>query len=304
MASHPEDAFLAALVDEVDEQYLGELCSARLSLGPASEIERLSTGRSGSLVLAAMIAAGPVIMKVTTDPARIARAELEAQLLTDPVGQFAHVMPRLVASASGHGWVAIATEKGLPLAPPQQLNHQAWEALAAALATVHQPPKPAVVGLHATTRSARTSNSDRGLKVWAKLGSGRDAARGAELLRCTPASDLPLVIEHGDCHTENLVQDPAGGYRWIDWQEAHRGDGLSDLVFMWQRAEFASARPPRLDMTAVYAHARQLAPSKLQPLLDHAELHLLLHSWPPFLGYGGPVAQDVLQRRLNTLVSR
>lgn len=303
MASHPEDAFLAALVDEVDEQYLGELCSARLSLGPASEIERLSTGRSGSLVLAAMIAAGPVIMKVTTDPARIARAELEAQLLTDPVGQFAHVMPRLVASASGHGWVAIATEKGLPLAPPQQLNHQAWEALAAALATVHQPPT-AVVGLHATTGSARASTSDDGLKVWAELGSGRDVARGLELLTHPPTWDLPFVLEHGDCHTENLVHHPAGGYRWIDWQEAQLGDGLTDLVFMWQRAEFAGARPPRLDMTARYAHARQLTPSKLQPALDYAELRQLLHSWPPFLSYGGSAAQDVLRGRLKTLVSR
>jgi hypothetical protein len=304
MALHPEDAFLAALVDEVDEQYLAEQCSARLSLGPAVEGERLSTGRSRSLVLAALVTSGPVVMKVTTDPARIARAELEARLLTDSGGQFAHVMPRLVASERGHGWVAIATQKSVPLAPPQQLNHEEWVALAAALATLQQPPKPAVVGLHATTRSARTSNSDRGLKVWAKLGSGRDAARGVELLKCTPSLDLPLVLEHGDCHTENLVQHPAGGYRWIDWQEAHLGDGLSDLVFMWQRAEFAGARPPRPEMTAVYAHARQLAPSKLQPLLDHAELRLLLHSWPPFLGYGGPAAQDVMRRRLNTLVSR
>jgi hypothetical protein len=96
---------------------------------------------------------------------------------------------------------------------------------------------------------------------WGAVGAGREARRGAELLHrraevALPA--LPTVLTHGDCHTENIVQDASGRYRWIDWEQAHLGDGLDDLVFMWQRAEFAGASPPREAMLTAYTAARAL----------------------------------------------
>jgi aminoglycoside phosphotransferase (APT) family kinase protein len=69
---------------------------------------------------------------------------------------------------------------------------------------------------------------------------------------------LPTVLEHGDSHVGNVVRDTAGRLQLVDWQEARLGDGLPDLVFAWQRAEFVAARPPRRAMTEAYGDARGL----------------------------------------------
>lgn len=144
--------------------------------------------------------------------------------------------------------------------------------------------------------------SDERLRAWGAVGAADAAARGIRVItRRVP--ELAPVLVHGDCHTENIVRSRDGAYQWIDWQEAHRGDGLADLVFLWQRAEFAGARPPRAAMMAAYAHARRLDQTSMRPLIDQAELRLLLHSWPPFLGLGTSSGREVMRRRLVALTN-
>ena len=141
----------------------------------------------------------------------------------------------------------------------------------------------------------------------AQLGRDNDARRAADLILHDTRSDkLALsgpLLEHGDCHTENIVRDEHGAYRWIDWQEAHLGDGFGDLIFLWQRAEFDGADPPREAMTVAYTAARHL---HLKPILRRAlsltELRLLFISWPPFLPYGTPENQQRMKEQLPRLI--
>jgi hypothetical protein len=258
----------------------------------------LRTGRSGSLVLALRVGEERLVLKVTERPDRLVRAELEAALLGRDL--LRGLAPELVASAVGPGWVAIATRECTPLGSGQHLDRAGWSSIAARLAVLHR--EPAGVGALLPRRQAPSPEGDDGRQVWQTLGAGNDVERGEQRLDGGGASGLPLVLEHGDCHLENVVRTADGRLVWVDWQECGLGDGIGDLVFLWQRAEFAGARPPRPQMTAIYAEGRGLDPTRLQPALDLVELRLLLYSWPPFLGYGTEAARDVMRSRLAALV--
>jgi aminoglycoside phosphotransferase (APT) family kinase protein len=181
-----------------------------------------------------------------------------------------------------------------------------WSATATALGKLHSEPVPAWPGLE-TLPSPQSGAVETAATFWAQRGQREVAQRAAELILRGPPSESPSraapLVEHGDCHTENIVRDEDGTFRWIDWQEAHLGDGFSDLAFLWQRAEFAGGSPPRAAMTAAYAAARQLPSlTDIDRELKAAELRLLFLSWPPFLGYGRPEEQHLMMRRLATLV--
>ncbi len=237
------------------------------------------------------------MIKVTTDPERLRRAALEAQLLSS--GEISDVAPELVASAQGTGWVAVATRRGRPLAPATQLTRETWLSLATSLAALH---RRAPEGDLLQRQPVPVAASAHG--AWKAMGAEDAADRGIRRLADAPTSALPVVLVHGDSHVGNIIHDHDGAPLWIDWQEAHLGDGLADLVFLWQRGEFAGARPPRVEMTARYAQQRSIHPDQLQERLDLAELRLLLHSWPPFLEHGSPMARETMRRRLVALSSR
>ncbi|MET0694528.1 MAG: phosphotransferase [Propionibacteriaceae bacterium] len=285
-----------------EDELLAQTCCSRLGLGPPVNIVRLAGGRSGAPVVAADVDGSRLVLKMTSQPERVTRAELEVRLLRS-AGVIEGLAPELVASAVGPGWVAIATRPCTPLGAAPQIDFRTWMAAATRLAEVHRC-LPAIDGLLPRPRSESFPGDGAGLAPWFTLGAGDDALRGSQLLAEQPALQLPQVLTHGDCHLDNILHDPSGALVWIDWQEAHLGDGLGDLVFLWQRAEFDGARPPRAEMTRGYARARQLDPGELQPLLDRVELQLLLHSWPPFLSYGTPTARDTMRRRLAALARR
>jgi Phosphotransferase enzyme family len=114
---------------------------------------------------------------------------------------------------------------------------------------------------------------------------------------------LGTVLTHGDCHVGNLLLGPGGRILWTDWQEVCLSTGLDDLVFLWQRAEFDGARPPRDAMTSAYAAARSLQPDdNLRSALGGCELRSLLVGWPAFLDYGGPDRRQLMIRRFQQLV--
>jgi len=230
-------------------------------------VRAITTGRSGSAVASVRTSTGPVVVKVTTDPGRLARARREVAVLGHLAGHPVPLVPAVRGTVVGADGVAVALEQAAPLPPAGRLTAGDWQAIAALVAAVHLAPAP----------------------------PGLSEVPGA--------SGLPLVLAHGDCHLDNMVRDGSGRVLLVDWQDARRGDGLDDLVFTWQRAEFEGARPPREEMTATYAAARGLDGAALAPLLDAAELRLLREDWPPFLAMGDESGRTVLARRLAALTS-
>lgn len=258
----------------------------------------MRTGRSGSQVLSLRVGEVRLVVKATDRPDRLVHAELEATLLRGNL--LGDLAPELVASATGPGWVAIATRECTPLGSGQDLDRATWSSIAARLAVLHR--EPVGIGARLPRRQVASPDDDDGRRVWRALGAAAEVERGERRLAGSGASGLPLVLEHGDCHLENVVRTVDGRLVWVDWQESGLGDGIGDLVFLWQRAEFAGARPPRPKMTAAYAEGRGLDPARLQAALELVELRLLLYSWPPFLGYGTESARGVMRRRLTALV--
>ena len=243
----------------------------QLGLGAVGTVRELTAGRSGARVLSVGVAAGRVVVKVTTDPGRLERARREVEVLRHLAEPPVTCAPTLVGALSTPDAVALALAEATPLPAARDLGGPDWEALAVAVAEVHR------------VRGARSLG----------LPASRPDLPGS----------LPTVLEHGDCHLDNAVRDRSGRVLLVDWQEARLGDGLPDLVFAWQRAEFAGARPPRAAMTEAYADARGLDAAALVPLLDRAELRLLREAWPPFLALGDDAGRAVLEQRLARLTT-
>jgi len=116
---------------------------------------------------------------------------------------------------------------------------------------------------------------------------------------------LPRVVTHGDCHVGKLMRSDLGDTVGVDWQEVCLSSGLLDLAFLWQRAEFAGATPPREAMWEVYLTTRGLRPD-LDPrsLIAVAELLLPLVDWPAFLHCGSRPQQQLMTQRLGQVVGR
>jgi len=299
------NAIDSAGLNQTERQTVQSAC-ALLHLEPSDAREKLSAGRSGALVVRCDSAGQRMVLKVTTDTARLTRARSELDLISEGPTGLADLMPRYIAGHATSDMVCLATEEHQPLPHPRVISDEEWAALASSLGRLHNAPVPGL-DLQAATAVDASAVADAA-RFWARLGCADDAQRAAHLvLRYDGTSDGPAPIrpvpEHGDCHTENVVRDENGGLRWIDWEEARLGEGFSDLVFLWQRAEFAGASPPREAMVDAYSSARNLNnDSRLHEALQVAELRQLFISWPPFLSYGAAENRERLMERLPRLI--
>lgn len=243
-----------------------------------------------------------MILKLTTGPARRQRAESELRMISEAPAELITVMPRYIGGCAERDAVCLVTEEHQPLPRAADIVEDDWLALVIALGRLHSVPVLHWPDLRTPPPPIVTAVADAG-EFWAELGHSGDAkqATGLILGRAQQPEDDPaaMVLEHGDCHTENVVRDDTGAFRWIDWQEACLGNGLADLVFLWQRAEFSGANPPRKAMTTEYAASRNLhTGADLDRAIAFAELSLLFTSWPHFLAYGNPRNQERMTARL------
>ena len=190
-----------------------------------------------------------VVLKITDDPRRRAGAVLELELLADPRSPLREFLPDHLAGSVTSGAVYLLLEAHHPYPPGVELSEPDWLLLAHCLGRLHRSPFPRYppLPLRAWLSDLQVS---RALDRWSDHGLAGLARRGARLLAALhdqPAL-LAAAVTHGDCHTENLARAPDGRPRWLDWQDACSSDGLDDLVFLWERAEFAGAGPPRAAM--------------------------------------------------------
>jgi aminoglycoside phosphotransferase (APT) family kinase protein len=275
-----------------------------LQLEPSEARKKLSAGRSGSLVVRLHSRGQPMVLKITTDTARLARARSELRILSDGHEGRTNFMPRYIAGHDARDTVCLLTEEHQPLPHPRAISDEEWVALANSLGRLHDVPVMPRWRLRRAVSEVDAQAEVDAVRWWAELGRADEAEVASHLIRrCR--SDCPdtVGLEHGDCHTENIVCDENGDLRWIDWQEARLAIGVSDLVFLWQRAEFAGAMPPRDAMTDAYCAARGLDnDSRLQTALDVAELRLLFINWPPFMTFGTEASRQRLMQRLPVLV--
>lgn len=172
-------------------------------------------GRSGSLVVRLVVAGRSMILKITTDASRLVRARSELHLIAEATGAIRARMPRYVAGHEDHRSVSLATVEDEPLPSPTMISDADWVALATALGHLHTAPVPRQPAL-AVPAAAGEEAVSAAADFWSRLGYELEAARAVALLpRATRSTDEPtsLIVEHGDCHTENIVRDERGDYR-------------------------------------------------------------------------------------------
>jgi aminoglycoside phosphotransferase (APT) family kinase protein len=271
---------------------------------PTQVVRKLAGGASGSQVFLLDTGAERLVLKVTEALSWRVRAERELRLYRELGTALQEFVPALRAWVQDRHGVRLLLTAHQPQPPAETLTDDAWVAVAERLGRLHSAPIPPTPWLpHHREPSSRevAAAVDR----WAGRGAGPLATQAAEQLAATrdARGGTGNVLTHGDCHLHNLLTSPEGHPLWVDWQEVSRGGGLDDLVFLWQRAEFDGAHPPREEMTAAYAAARSLpAEAGLRAGLAAVELRLLLVAWPPFLPLGSPERQAALTRRLEQLV--
>lgn len=277
-----------------------------LGLPPTTQVvERLSAGASGSQVFALRLDGDCAVLKVTEDPSWRVRAERELAVYGDLAGSL-DVLPEVLGAHRDDRGVHLLLTAYEPFPAASTLNDSAWVQLADRLGCLQSAPISAADWLP-SRRWPGPQEVLAAVQLWNDRGSSVPAARGAARLAMT--RNLPPLAEpvltHGDCHVGNLLHGPGGRVLWIDWQEVCLSSGFDDLVFLWQRAEFGGAHPPREAMIAAYAAARDLPlDGPLRAAVEAAELRLLLVAWPHFLPYGSQRQQQAMTQRLNRLATR
>lgn len=272
--------------------------------GPHRVLEQLTSGGSGAQVFLLELPGGQAVLKVTEDPGWRDRARRELGVYQALPGRLGVEVPAVIAAGDDHGVIRLLLAAHPPYPPVPAVTDAQWTPLAGQLGRLHRPPDPRPLWLdHRPWPTAE--RLQRAVGWWAARGFGTPARRAAALIATGRESDevLPRVLTHGDCHVGNLLRSPAGITLWIDWQEVGLSSGLVDLVFLWQRAEFAGATPPRDAMGNAYLAARgPEADLDLRAALAVTELRLLLVDWPPFLPCGPQHQQDLMTDRLGQLV--
>ncbi len=271
---------------------------------PFRVVRQLRGGASGADVVLLELAGEEVVVKITSDLAWSERARREVAVYTDPSVDLGVRLPEL------RGWsidddrvvLMLTAERDYPRAP--DLSRARWLALAGELGRLHRRDRPVPSWL--PSRPTPTSERIRaGMERWRALGAGGLVEQAVTVLEdldragARPSGRPPATLIHGDCHVGNLLLDRADRTLWVDWQEVAVGDGTEDLVFLWQRAEFDAASPPRAAMVRAYTEARGLdQDSGLAAALRAAELRLLLTEWPAFLTCASTEQREAMTSRL------
>lgn len=267
-------------------------------------VARLSGGRSGSQVFLLELGSERAVLKVTEEPSWRARAVRELAVYGELAGALGDFLPEVRAAQHDRDAVRLLLAAYEPYPPASALSHADWVAVAATLSRLHQVdvPRPQWLRPRPWPSSEEVANA---VLRWDRHGFTALASRAGERLAAARdvQAGLGTVLTHGDCHVGNLLRGKGGCTLWVDWQEVCLSVGLDELVFLWQRAEFAGADPPRDAMTSAYAASRSLCrDADFSAALDACELRLLLVAWPSYLAHGSEERQQIMTRRFQQLV--
>lgn len=307
-----------------------------LGQGPAlypDEYRLLAGGLSGSSVYAIHLADERVVLKVTlptSTPALLVQAGREASFYQRLAQDVPIAVPRLVAtSTSKASGVAILLGACEPTPPLTAWTNRDYTDIAAQLGLLHgrfwgkadrlrtfrwlRPAPPTAPSI----RYRRAMSAWRVMSERKELDDGMTPRRlqavpdlMARLSGLDPPPSLSETLLHGDCHPDNLLQSEAREWIWADWQAVRTGQGPTDLVFFWQRAEMAGGKIPRESMVSAYRTglvvdgAETPTPDRLELALAWAEFTSWLLDWPPYLaGVSASRLGSVLDR-MDDLIER
>jgi len=292
------------VVVNVAEGVVSESLAALGCDAPHRVLRTLTAGGSGAWVFLLELPTGRAVLKVTEDPAWLRRARRELGVYRELAGRLGVAVPAVMAAHSDRGVIRLLLAEHTPYPPAPAVTDPEWTALADQLGRLHRPPDATPPWLEHRLWPA-SDQLAQAVAWWTARGFGALARRATELIAVGHELDetLPRVITHGDCHVGNLLRSDLGDTVWVDWQEVCLSSGFLDLAFLWQRAEFAGAIPPREAMWEVYLTTRGLRPDlDLRSLIAVAELLLLVVDWPSFLHYGSRHQQQLMTHRLGQLV--
>ncbi|MDQ3527749.1 MAG: aminoglycoside phosphotransferase family protein [Actinomycetota bacterium] len=275
---------------------LGRECRYRL-------LKRLSGGVSGAQVLLLELEGERAVLKVTEDRGWRQRALRELRVYSELAPALGIALPTVAALHSDDQAVRILMAEHQPFPPAPAVGVAAWDELAEQLGRLHRPGALSLAWLGHRSWPPPDRIADA-VRQWDRLGFGVLARRAAGLLDDLQGSDagLAVVVTHGDCHVGNLLHSSTGSTLWADWQEVCLSGGPDDLVFLWQRAEFDGASPPRDAMAAAYGNARNLGQdTDFGRALAASELRLLLVEWPEYVSYGTDTQRRIMAQRLTDL---
>ena len=117
--------------DPEEQERVRQLC-ALLGLGVPVEVERLSAGGSGALVVALTIGDDRMVLKVTDDPTRQVRARRELRLVSEARPGLHGHLPRFIAGFDDGDCVCLVTREYVRLSHPAMVNSAQWWAIATA----------------------------------------------------------------------------------------------------------------------------------------------------------------------------
>lgn len=293
----------------------------------------LAGGLSGSSILYLDLADQATVLKTIpsgADRQLIQRACREALFYRDLATRVPVIVPRVLGldldDVEGPALLLVAYS---PSPEPNDWAERDYVQVARQLGQLHgafwnkTTTSPLPDWLHVKPGVTVTQCRDA-VALWDRLGQRDDLHQVLKpyqrvlenLLTSIPALDpqlstMPPTLCHGDCHTGNLLQGPAGEWIWADWQEVRLGPGVDDLAFLWQRAFAASSvRPPFDAIVQAYSaglHAAggvAVSREQLDRELDWAELRSWAVDWP---GYLSAVSRDrigCVLRRIEMLIHR
>jgi len=273
---------------------------------PHPVLRTLTAGGSGAWVFLLELPTGRAVLKVTEDPAWLRRARRELGVYRELAGRLGVAVPAVIAAHGDRGVIRLLLAEHTPYPPAPAVTDPEWTALADQLGRLHRRPDTTPPWLEHRPWPA-SDQLPQAVAWWTARGFGALPRRATELIAVGYELDetLPRVVTHGDCHVGKLMRSDLGDTVGVDWQEVCLSSGFLDLAFLWQRAEFAGATPPREAMWEVYLTTRGLRPD-LDPrsLIAVAELLLPLVDWPVFLHCGSRPQQQLMTQRLGQVVGR
>jgi Ser/Thr protein kinase RdoA (MazF antagonist) len=305
-----------------------------VELGDGSEGWRLlAGGLSGSSVYAVDLGGEQAILKLTPpggDRHGAEQALREHRFYRDLATRLPIKVPRVLGlDLDGEAEAAILLAAYESSPPPDQWTEQDYTQVAQQLGQFHatfwdQAETPAMPEWVEDKPQVTLAQCLAAAEQWRKLSEREELRetlapllpRVERLLLQIPELDprmitMPSTLCHGDCHTGNLLRDPAGDWVWADWQQVRRGLGVDDLAFLWQRAFAATdARPPYEAMMQAYRaglkrmHRALLTDEQLQHNLAWSELRSWLVDWPGYLGFLTAAQIQLIVQRIAALMNR
>lgn len=245
------------------------------------------------------------VVPATSSPDALAVARRELSFYRDIAPAAPVSTPALLNWADANDGVAMLLAAAGAPQPVESWTPGMWARLGTDLAALHSMPVPwGPTGNRPDELREAIAQPDLPAveSFWGPVlpQLGEIISRRSELERMMDA--LPAVFIHGDCHTDNIM-DNGQSLVFLDWQVSGIGRPGADLAFLNVRSTPAGVTAPP-ELLDAYLAARPLGRETVERALLAEELAVFTFQWPPFAAYNSPAGIGRVQRRTRALAER